>query len=97
MTFYEPLGSNGTVITMVSGKAGREKTPSSLGNIHASFWQFGENYRFVAAFWRPLDFEWGSQNRQLFEEIEKMVSKKRVEKHMIFLLIFDDKMGGPKL
>ena len=84
------------VITIVSGKTGREQNPLHL----EKFMQLFDNLEtFRVPFWRPLDFERGPKIDQFvkkLKEMRKTRSNKRVGKNIICRLIVDAKMGCPK-
>ena len=54
----KPLGPNGTVITVISGQAGREQNSPPAEQLMEVFDTVAPLGRFRVPFWRPLDFEW---------------------------------------
>ena len=72
MTFKKPLGPNDTLITMVSGKAGRERNPPLSESPVQPFDNMAPHGQFWIPFWRPLDFEGGPQSDSFLSKSETM-------------------------
>ena len=103
MTFYKPLGPNGIVIIIVSGKAGREKNLPGPQKVM----DFLTTLRHMVDFGSHFSAHWISERGPqicifCFEKKRKKINEKNEvqetgrKKHDL-LFIFDAKMGGMKL
>ena len=61
MRFRRPLGPNGTIINILSGKTGREQNPPTPQKIMDFFDNLVPLGRIGPPFWRPQDIEGGPQ------------------------------------
>ena len=98
MTFKKPLGANGTVIFMVSGKAGRA-TKTLQGRKHSCFLfsQFSATWSIFGPILAPTGFRRGPpiayfQIKSTYNF--QMKVQEGVLKNIVFKWIFDVIMGG---